>query len=157
MSLYKLTNEFRSLVTSDDSDDVIIGQLEALELTLNEKLANCCAYYKTLEAEAEMFKAEEKRLKTDRDRLESKAERFKNYMQSCLGADANASWKDGVHSLKYRKSESVEINFLEVIPEVYLRKKTIIEADKSEIKLVLKSGGSVSGAELKTNFNLQIK
>ena len=61
----------------------------------------------------------------------------------------------GTFKAGYRKSESVEITNLDVIPADYT--KVEIKADKTAINKALKAGETVDGAHIQTNMNFYIK
>lgn len=61
----------------------------------------------------------------------------------------------GTFKAGYRKSESVEIINLDVIPADFT--KVEIKADKTAIKKAIKAGEVVEGAEVRTNMNFYIK
>lgn len=61
----------------------------------------------------------------------------------------------GTFKAGYRKSESVEIINLDVIPADFI--KVEIKADKTAIKKAIKAGEVVEGAEVRTNMNFYIK
>ena len=59
--------------------------------------------------------------------------------------------------ISYRKSESVEVNDVSLLPKEYRKEKIEVSADKVELKKVLKSGKEINGAKLVTNINMQVK
>ena len=59
--------------------------------------------------------------------------------------------------LSYRKSESVNITDIDSVPKEYIKIKTEVSADKTNIKKAIKTGQYIDGAELVTNINMQIK
>lgn len=59
--------------------------------------------------------------------------------------------------ISYRKSDSVNIENIDIIPKEFIKEKVEISADKTEIKKAIKNGHSVDGAILVTNLNMQIK
>ena len=70
----------------------------------------------------------------------------------------NGKWKhQKLNYLSYRKSESVNILDLDLVPKKFIKKKVEVSADKTEIKKALKEGVKVKGAELTTNYNMQVK
>lgn len=160
-SLYELSSKFQYLFELHEDDETNEHLLEALKECgeqLNDKLENCVKYFKNLRKEQEKFNDEAKRLKSIADKYERKAESLKDYINQCINdSDGTSKWSRGVHSIGYRKSQTVEIDNLLDIPDVYLRTKTIVEPDKNAIKEVLKQGGEVTGARLETNFNIQTK
>jgi hypothetical protein len=59
--------------------------------------------------------------------------------------------------LSIRKSEAVEVDMVEALPNAYQNVKNVVTADKVAIKEAIKRGENVYGARLIENFNLQIK
>lgn len=160
-SLYEISSRFQylfNLYEDDEDNDALLEELKQLSVDYSDKLENCVAYYKNLQAKSELFNNEAKRLKDKSSRFERKAEKLAEYINLCIAdTDGTSKWSKGVHSISYRKSQKVEIDCLDLIPEVYLKRKEIIETDKIAIKEVLKQGGDIAGAVLETHFNLQIK
>ena len=59
--------------------------------------------------------------------------------------------------LALRRSEAVEVDMVESLPNAYQNVKNVVTADKVAIKEAIKRGENVYGARLVENFNLQIK
>jgi GTP:adenosylcobinamide-phosphate guanylyltransferase len=160
-SLYELSSKFAyhfELYQDDEDNEALLEALGTCGEEYSEKLENCVKYFKNLTSKADMFLEESKRLKAIADKYDRKAESLKNYINDCVNdSDGTSKWNRGIHSINYRKSQTVEIDNLLDIPDVYLRTKTIVEPDKIAIKEVLKQGGDITGARLETNFNIQIK
>lgn len=126
-----------------------------IEASLEEKLDNCARVYRTLDAEAQIYKQEAARLSGKANILENRALRLKEYIAYCLGEGNKA--KTELFDFSWRKSEQVAIYEPSIIPKQYQRTKTTIEPDKILIKQDIKAGANILGAELVTNFSLQIK
>ena len=160
MNLYEITADFKEAIKEyrdeENHTEELFERLEFLKLSLDEKLVGCCAYYKNYLLEAEVFKQEAKRLKAQAEVLEAKAEKFKGYIDNCLGG-GGATWKGGVHQIAYRASASVEITDLNIIPTEFLKYKEVVDADKTAIGKMLKENKIVPGAKLITKNNIQIK
>lgn len=159
ISLYHISKEIASIVNrleveeDEDRIDQLMHELDRCTDNREEKLDGCCAYVKNLRVHADAIASEVQRLQEKQRAIEKTRERFLSYMGSCLGS--NAQWKSTLHSLSWRKSESVEIDTEENIPLDYLRVKT--EPDKTKLKDALKSGEVIDGVRLKLNNNLQVK
>jgi hypothetical protein len=134
--------------------DDMADELEALDMKRAEKIENVACYIKNLDAEAEAIKREEKRLAERRKSAESKAERLKQYLAYALhGEEVYSSARV---KLSWRKSESVEVESVDLLPEEFRRIKTTVDADKTAIKQAIKSGEDVAGACIVERRNLQV-
>lgn len=137
-----------------EQEQELVEKYFAAEEDRNLKLANCCAYYKNLDAEVTAYTEEIDRLEKRKLELQNKVERFKQYMSRCLDGE---TYKDGVHQISWRKSERVNISDETQVPACYIREKVIREVDKLEAKKDLKLGVIIPGLELEEKNNIQIK
>jgi len=160
MKLYEINKEIELTLQKiyDISEDGTISsdlskQINDLIIMKEEKLLNCGRYYKNLEVEEKAIAGEVERLQKKRKSLQSKMSFLKNYISDSMAKDEKL--KDSVISLSFRKSEFVSIDNIEKLSNEYI----IIEKvpSKELIKLALKNGVIIEGAELKENYNLQIK
>ena len=163
MNLYEINDAIQETIVSllfdadNDTGEVneeLAAKLSELQMEKSEKLDNVGAYIKNLLAEAEMLKKEEKALKERREAKERKAERLKNYLASVLNGE---KFESARVVCSWRKSESVVVPDVDLLPDEYIVIKTETSADKNEIKAALKAGKEVRGAYLETKNNLQIK
>lgn len=135
--------------------------LSQIEDRLEDKLDNCARVYRALCSESEVFAQESKRLSMKASALENRAERLKEYIGMCLGVGKQA--KSKLFSFSWRKSQAVEVDSLEILPEKYKRVKTLVEPDKKAIKEEFEQAASegmdlhIDGARLVERYNLQIK
>ena len=90
-----------------------------------------------------------------RDFKESTIETLKNNIEYSMKQKGIEKLEVGTFKAGYRKSESVEIINLDVIPADFT--KVEIKADKTAIKKAIKAGEVVEGAEIKVNQNFYIK
>lgn len=161
-ALYKLGEEYNRLLdelleTANEDGEVnldISKQLEEIHATFTEKAVNVATVYRSIEQEAERYRAEEKRLAEIRRKLERHAEAIKGYLaRECIkmgvekigGISANIS---------FRTSEKTVIDNEADIPDEYWRVKK--EPDLAAIKAAIKSGKEIEGAHLQTCKNIQI-
>ena len=84
----------------------------------------------------------------------------KNEVERCTEYLANnfdrEKYETAKVKLSWRKSESVNVPDVTLLPEEYRRVKEVVEADKKAIKDALKAGEAIAGAELVVKKNLQI-
>jgi len=163
MTLYEINEEITNCVKINDSEAVdtttgeviSIDYLEHLEMAKDEKIENIVKFYKNLLAEHEAYKKESDRLGKLAKTSKNKAEQLKAYLGYCLqGEKFNSA--DGLHKVSFRRTESVDITDLKIIPETYLRYKDP-EADKNAIKEAIKSGVEINGAVLIEKQSVTIK
>lgn len=152
MNLYQINQQIL------ESCDPITGEineelLEKLEAEKEEKLESIALWIKNLDAEAKAIKVEEQSLKARREANEKKIESLKKYLTDNLNGEEFTTPKVGV---KFRKSTSVNISDLKVIPKKWFIKQEP-KLDKAGIKKALSEGKKVKGAELIVNSNIQIK
>ena len=139
-SIYTLNKDYAELsamleaAETPEEIEAIQNTLEMLDLSIEEKIENTAKYMINVESDIQGIKAEIDRLNKVKKSKESTIETFK---------------------AGYRKSESVEIINLDVIPADFT--KVEIKADKTAIKKALKAGETVEGAEIKVNQNFYIK
>ncbi len=161
-SLYHLAAEYaEALDVLSDPDipaEAVSDTLEALQGEIAVKGANVAAYALNLEAEAEMIKAAEAKLKARRTALENKAQRIRDYlkdnMQRC--GITKISALDHTFSVTLGKPrESVVIEDEADIPDdlcTFTR-----SASKTAIKAAIDGGQDVPGARIEHNATLTIK
>lgn len=160
-SLYDLNSDYvrlnAMLEMAETEEDIkaINDTLEMIELDLNEKVENTAKFIKNLESDIDGFKKESKRLADWAKTRENFVKKLKDNVEMAMKAKGVDSLKVGTFSCGYRKSESVEVDNLDVLPAEFT--KVSITADKTGIKKALKNGQVVDGAHLQENMNFYIK
>ncbi len=62
------------------------------------------------------------------------------------------------YTLSVRESDAVAVpTDLTALPEIYLRRKESVEADRAAIKEALKAGQVIPGCELRKSYSLQVR
>lgn len=130
-----------------------IERLEALQLAFDEKVENIGCWIKNLLSDAKAIKEERENLYARQKACENKAASLKEYLLRALGGH---KFKTAKVSISYRRSESVEVQDLNEIPEKFLKYKEP-EVDKTAVKAELKNGHTVPGAMLIEKQNIQIR
>jgi chromosome segregation ATPase len=166
MKLYEIQSHILDVLENGFSVDEETGEcfgieeLESLQLAFEEKAESIACYIKQLESETSAIKAEEKALAERRRLKENKVERLKSYLADCLKGAGKDKFETARCQVKFRKSESVEIDegkFFEIYgtESDYVRAK--YEPNKTAIKAALKQGQQVFGAVIVEQMNLGVK
>jgi hypothetical protein len=128
----------------------------ALEITEAERMTKGEGYVyviKQLKSQADLLKAEAKRLQEIAKQYENSADKLADrLLQSVI---AHGQIKTAFVTISTRKSKSVSITDESLLKAEYLRIKT--EPNKTAIKEALESGQDVQGALIVENYSLNIK
>ena len=152
--LNKAIEDFDLIVDEETGEVLNIDELDALNLAKDEKIENVCLWIKSLEAEADAIKTEEKNLEARRKSKENKVKSLKGYVAYALGGKKFETPKVAV---SYRKSESVKIDDDYAIPDKWCELSVLKKPNKKLIKEALKKGEHIAGAELVEKQNINIK
>lgn len=157
-ALYTLTQDLADWLEIDDPTEEDNALIAIISGQIEKKAESICQFIRTLETNAEQFKAEEQRISNRRKALEHKAERIRAYIkQSMLDADITKI-NAGTFKLSVALSPgSVVIDDINAVPPQY---KTIIQEikpDKKAISAAIKQKpDSVPGAHLEAGFVLRL-
>lgn len=160
-SIYTLNKDYAELsamleaAETEEEIQAIQDTLEMINVSIEEKLENTGKFIKNTESDITGIKAEIERLTAMKKTKENFVERLKNNVEFALKEKGLETLTVGTFKAGYRKSESVEIINLDVIPADFT--KVEIKADKTAIKKAIKAGETVDGAEIKVNQNFYIK
>ena len=128
----------------------------ALEITEAERMTKGEGYVyviKQLKSQADLLKAEAKRLLEIAKQYENSADKLADrLLQSVI---THGQIKTAFVTISTRKSKSVSITDESLLKAEYLRIKT--EPNKTAIKEALESGQEVQGALIMENYSLNIK
>ena len=157
MNLYEMCKELETFefdIDLETGEVLNADELDALEVSRDEKILNCIYFLKNKQAEAEALKAEKQRFADRQKAAENQVARMKDYMAVCLNGD---KWQsaDKTHKITYRRSEEVRADVSQISDE-FLRYKEP-ELDKAKIKKALKAGEVIPGAELVEKLNMQVQ
>lgn len=160
-SIYELNKDYAELsamleaAETEEEIQAIQDTLEMINVSIEEKLENTGKFIKNTESDITGIKAEIDRLTAMKKTKENFVERLKNNVEFALKEKGLETLTVGTFKAGYRKSESVEIINLDLIPADFT--KVEIKADKTAIKKAIKAGEVVEGAEIKVNQNFYIK
>lgn len=162
MKLYELATNYQqvwNMVDDPDTDLAVIEDtLQSIEGAINEKAVNIVQLVRSLEADAEIIKAEEKRL-TDRRRvIENRVKWFKQYIQHQMELAGLDKIKTPLLTLALQNNPPrVEIDNLTELPGEYIEQRIDYVVDKKRIKDAIQSGREVPGARLVQGKSLRIR
>lgn len=160
-SIYELNKDYAELsamlelAETPEEIEAIQNTLEMLDLSIEEKIENTAKYMVNVESDIQGLKTEIDRLTKIKKAKENAVERLKNNVEYAMKQKGIEKLEVGTFKAYYKKSESVEITNLDVIPADYTRVE--IKADKVAIKKAIKAGEVVDGAHIQTNMNFFIK
>lgn len=160
-SIYELNKDYAELsamleaAETPEEVEAIQNTLEMLDLSIEEKIENTAKYMVNVESDVQGLKTEIDRLTKIKKAKENAVERLKNNVEYAMKQKGVEKLEVGTFKAYYKKSESVEITNLDVIPADYTRVE--IKADKVAIKKAIKAGETVEGAHIQTNMNFYIK
>lgn len=162
-ALYKLGEEYNKVLArlldsaneDGEVDESICKQLDEIHGEFTTKAVSVATVYRTIAQEAELYKAEEKRLAEIRKRIERKAEWLKNYIARECENTGTEKISGVSASISFRSSERAIIDNEAEVPDEYWKVKR--EPDLTAIKAAIKSGKTIDGAHIEKCKNIQIK
>lgn len=161
MTLYEIDARLAAIldfdgeyVDTESGEIVSIEEIEALQMAREDKIEGWGLWIKNKCAEATAIKVEEMNLKERRQKLEALIENStKRYQQYLAGEKVSTPRL----TVNYRKTQSVEVTDLNIIPADYKRVKLLTEPDKVAIKDAIKNGTEIPGAILVERQSMTIK
>ncbi|ERT68305.1 hypothetical protein HMPREF0202_01693 [Cetobacterium somerae ATCC BAA-474] len=131
--------------------------MEFLKEELQSKSSNIIKYIRNVSLEVEVLSQEEDRLEKLRKQKEKKVNSLKKYLTDILlNLDKNKIETE-LGNLGLRKSVSVAIDNLDLIPKKYIQKKIELVPDKRLLSEILKQGKNIKGVHLENKYSLQIR
>ena len=162
MNIYFINRQIEELLAETDPEtgEVLFDPEQLNELIMEKEAAteDLALGYKNLTAEAAAIRAEANALTERARKVEKMAENAKRYLSVILNGE---KFKTARVSIGYRSSSKVDLaeNFIswakENAPRLLREKEP--EADKGEIKRLLKNGVTVPYATLIEESNIQIR
>lgn len=126
------------------------------EQELKDKSLNYACYIKKLEADNLAIETEIKRLKGLKDANDFRIEKLETNIKDAMLLYKVDKIETPILKLSFRKSEAVNILDESKLSDNFFTTKITKTVSKTAIKDALKNG-AIDGAELITNYNLQIK
>lgn len=153
MNLYEINEAIEAgFVFDEETGEIIEVNIDALKMERENKLENIALWIKNLTAEEEALKREKATFEARRKATENKAKSLKSYL---IGALNGQKFKTTKVQVTKRKTISVNITNELALPEIYVRRETII--DKRAIKQALDNGEDIAGAELVEGLSWSVR
>ena len=162
MNIFNIQNEYKELINQlIENGGEITPELELL-LQINKdqlqtKSENYGYVIKQFNAEIDIIDNEIKRLQQAKKTRENSIERLKTVLTFAMNTYEVDEIKTPLIKINFRKSESVEVEDINELPQMFKVVKLTESADKNKIKEALKLGEQIKGCSIKINNNLQIK
>jgi len=160
MNLYEITREAQELAFLLETDE-LTPELEAALLInqdqLQAKAGNYAKVIANIQSDSDSIDAEIKRLKAMKDTKDRSISRLKEALRDAMLVSGIDKIESSLFKLSLRRSEAVEVDVVEALPNAFQNIKNVVTADKLAIKEAIKRGENVMGARIVENFNLQIK
>ena len=157
-SLYELKNDYLRLLELEEEVDLEAFQdaLDNLTDEINTKAENIAAVLKQMEADANVLKDEEARLKKRRIAIENNHKRLKEYLKNELEVMDIEKVKTPKFTITVRNNPvKVVIKDEDLIPADYKIPKYSV--DKKTLKEALLNGEDIKGVELIQEKGVQIR
>lgn len=157
-SLFQISAEYLALAEFLEYDELTPEIEKSLKINQEElqvKAKNYLHVIANLKAQIQMAKDAEAQAKTYRAYKEKAVERLEGSLLDAV--KLFGKFEAGVYTVSSRKSEKVVVQFPDVVPEEYCRKKLVVEPDKAKIKAALQNGTNVIGCHLEQNTSLAIR
>jgi hypothetical protein len=164
LSLYQLSENYRQaldFLTDPELDfplEAVNDTLEALGGELEDKAVNVAKFLRNMEAAADAIKIAEAEMAKRRKALENRVQWLKSYIKGSMEACGISQVECPYFKLSIQKNP-VSVNILDEdkIPAQFKEQVISWKIDKAAIKEAIKSGGTISGAELINGTRLAIK
>lgn len=155
VSLYNILDA-KDFISRIDEENLDIQEYsKSIAIQEKNKVNAIGGFLQETELVAENAKKESQRLAEIARYYENRVKRIKQSVQYAMEAHGIEKIETEMFRISFRKSESVEVDNAEVLPEEYLVVKKSV--NKKAIKEALKNGETVEGARIVANNNLIIK
>jgi len=162
LSLFEIESQYKLLADTliEAGGELTDGMETALQINKTDLETKARSYgyvVLDLESEVEQIEAQIKRLSAMKSARNKTIDRLKETVSNAMQLFEISEVKTATLKLNFRKSESVEIDNLDLLDATYKVEKVSVTANKVKIKEDIKAGINVLGAVLQVNQNLQIK
>lgn len=162
MNLYELTAGYADIMKAAEEGEDVSALLTTLEDSIEAKGAGIARVLANLEADAEAFGAEEKRLGAKRKAREAQIEHLRGYVKACLTQAQLTSIRGGSFSITIAAGkERVEVDdmaALEAAAPELVRTSVAKAADKTAVLARYKQQGEcLPGVRIEPTTTLRIR
>ena len=154
MKIYEIDEELEKCFDQETGEILDPEMFEQLQDAREHKIEGIGCIIKNRAALIDSMKAEKARLIDRINELEAKNKRTTAFLDYVL---AGQKFETAQVRCTYRKSKSVNIEDVCLIPEEYKTEEVEIKPDKAAIKKAITDGKFVPGASLVENNNLSVR
>lgn len=159
-TLFEITQEaieLASLLEEGEFTAEMEQQLAITQSELTEKATNYGKVIKTIEGDISVIDAEIKRLQALKSAKGKVIDRMKESVSNAMQAFHVDKIESPIMKIYFRKSEAVEVEDENLVPDEYKLSRVTVSPDKIRIKKMIQSGEMVPGCQVIEKLNLQIK
>lgn len=153
-SLYQIDQAIMACCDTETGEVIDPELLDALLMERDAKIEGVALWIKNLKSDAEAYKAEKETFAEREKKAREKAEKLTEWLTGVLQGQKFQTAKCAV---SFRRSTSVDVMDMSVLPEHLLTVKTTTTANKTAIARLLKEGIDVPGCVLTENNNISIR
>ena len=162
MNIFKIQSEYQQIVTQlIENGGELTPELElAMQITKDNFHSKSESYgycIREINYNKEIIEKEIERLQKLNRSCNKTIDRLKDNIELAMTTFEVDKIETPLIKISFRKSESVEVENVNKLPNEYKVIKLTETADKLKIKDVIKAGETIEGCYLKTNRNIQIK
>lgn len=160
MNLYEITREAQELAFLLETDELTPELEHALVINqdqLQSKAGNYAKVIANIQCDSDAIDTEIRRLKAMKETKDRSINRLKEALRYAMLVSGIEKIESSLFKISLRRSEAVEVDVIEALPNAFVNIKNVVTADKIAIKDAIKRGENVTGARIVENFNLQIK
>lgn len=152
MGLCEALIESGGELTPDIEQSLVVNKEE-----LEVKGLDYAYIIKEIESGCNVIDAEIERLTKLKGYRHNAIERLKSTLANAMKLHDLEEIKTPLLTINFRKSETVEVDDLDLLDGKYIKTNITQSADKVEIRRAIKEGKTVMGALLKQHSNIQIR
>jgi len=162
MNIFKIQSEYQQIVTElIENGGELTPDLElAMQITKDNFHSKSESYgycIREINYNKEIIEKEIERLQKLNRSCNKTIDRLKDNIELAMNTFEVDKIETPLIKISFRKSESVEVENVNQLPNEYKVIKVTESADKFKIKDAIKAGEKIEGCYLKTNRNIQIK
>lgn len=162
MNIFKIQSEYQQIVTQlIENGGELTPELElAMQITKDNFHSKSESYgycIREINYNKEIIEKEIERLQKLNKSCDKTIVKLKDRVELAMITFEVDKIETPLIKISFRKSESVEVENVNQLPNEYKVIKVTETADKLKIKDAIKSGETIEGCYLKTNRNIQIK
>ena len=154
MRLYEIAEQYKSIQEMADSDDenmmvAIADTMEGIEAEFQEKAQAIVATAFNVESDIDAIDAQIKRLQEKKKTIQSKSEWLRDYLKRNMETTGINKITCPLFSITLSApGKQVEVTDQALLPDDYVKVKTVVSPDKVAIAKALKDGADIPGALL---------